>query len=125
MQWTKVLCALAVGVVVGVGCGIEEPTASDELIEITTLTGEKQLIPKSRICWETATTVPEGFVAVPRPELNRVDFVAADAEDKDVSAYFYGGVTCTCTSGSGCNPSYAGGQYFCAMTSGCNQCTRS
>lgn len=34
------------------------------------------------------------------------------------------GVTCTCTEGSGCNPSKYKGKYSCTMTDGCSACTK-
>src|SRR5690242_15848642 len=93
MRWKEIICVLAVGVAVGVGCGSEEsaPAGKGKMVEVTTLTGEKELIESSRLCWNTLTPVPEGHVAVPRPGLKRVDFVPVDAVGAYDYDYDYGG----------------------------------
>jgi hypothetical protein len=125
MRWKEIACVLlAIGAVVGFGCGSEESAQPDQMVEIITLTGEHRLIESSKICWNTLTPVPEGHVAVARPDLHRVDFVP---DGETVDAYEYGGsgsVSCDCTSGTGCDPSYYNGSYACVMKSGCTACTK-
>ncbi len=125
MRWKEIICVLAVGVAVGIGCGGEESAPASKLVEITTLTGEKMQIESARLCWNTMTPIPEGHVAVPHPALKRVDFVPVDA----VGAYDYdyggsGSISCDCTSGTGCDPAYLSGNYYCVMKEGCSACTK-
>ncbi|MFY2564001.1 hypothetical protein ACN469_40805 [Corallococcus terminator] len=101
------------------------------VVEGINVHGERVSIDSSKICWDTATRIPEGFVAVADPARNAFRFVREGAPVGAFhDAYDYGGeggggVTCTCTSGKGgCSPSKVGDDVACVMTT-CTSCTKS
>ncbi|MFY1829260.1 hypothetical protein ACN47A_25305 [Myxococcus fulvus] len=93
--------------------------------------GERVNVDPSKVCWDTATRIPKGFVAVADPVRNSFRFVREAAPVGAFhDAYEYGGegtgtVTCTCTSGTGgCSPSKFGDTVSCVMTT-CTTCKKS